>query len=152
MLTRKYLEEAPMWTIFTGDAEDPGPILWDIFHITPADSYPEEVERKMDELGVTMDMPQKEDDPEESPQPRDDVDDVDAALAFLRSGGALCKVPDAEDPTSPRAKYWRLFVIEPVALADVFLRLISFDAIPTAPPAIRIVRKPHPSVASLLRR
>ena len=88
----------------------------------------------MDELGIVMEMPQKEDDPEESPQPRDDVDDIDAALAYLRSGGALCKVPDSEDPTSSRSKYWRLLVIEPVALADVYLRLISFDVEPSAIP------------------
>ena len=43
MITKQRLEEAPMWTIFNGTAEDPGPILWDIFHITPADSYPDDV-------------------------------------------------------------------------------------------------------------
>lgn len=126
-----------MWTIFTGAAEDPGSVLWGIFSISPADPYSEEIERRMDELGVVMEGPQSEGDPENGVQPRDDVDDTDAALAFLRSGGALCKVPDDEDPASPRAKYWRLLVIEPTALADVFLRLISFDetihAIPTAP-------------------
>lgn len=121
-----------MWTIFTGTAEDPGPVLWDVFSITPARPYPEEIERRMEELGILLEEPQREDD--YKGQPRDDVDDIDAALAFLRSDGALCKVPDAEDPASPRAKYWRLLVIEPMALAGVFLRLISFDAIPVAPP------------------
>ena len=127
MITRARLEDAPMWTIFQGDAEDPGPVLWDIFHISPADSYSEAIERRMEELGVVMEGPQSEGDPENGIQPRNNVDDLDAALAFLRSGGALCKVPDDEDPSSPRSKYWRLLVIEPLALARVYLRLIAFD-------------------------
>lgn len=126
MITRKRLEDAPMWTIFTGDAEDPGPVVWDVFSISAG-----EVDRKMVEFGVIMEMPQIDNN---EPQPRYEADDLDAALAFLRSGGALCKVPDSAD--SP---YWRLLVIEPMALADVFLRLISFDETAS-------------SVASLLQR
>ena len=110
-----------MWTIFNGLAEDPGPILWDVFHISPASSYPSDVQEEMDARGVSMDMPQIEDVARE-PQPRADVDDIDAALAFLRSGGALCKVPDEEG-----SKYWRLLVVEPMALARLYLRLAYFD-------------------------
>lgn len=116
-----------MWTIFTGSAEDPGPIVWDIFCINYG-LYSEEIERKMEELGISEEMPQVDDN---APQPYE-VNDLDAALSFLRSGGALCKVPDSEG-----SNYWRLLVIEPLALADVFLRLIAFDeadrAIPVAP-------------------
>jgi hypothetical protein len=133
VITRKCLEDAPMWTIFTGAAEDPGPIRWDVAAIYP-EPYPEEIERKMEGLGILLEEPQREDAAEEQPSSEDDIG---AALAFLRSGGALCKVPDSEDATSPNSKYWRLLVIEPLALADVFLHLIAFDetdhAIPAAP-------------------
>lgn len=102
---------APDWTIFHGDAENPGPIQWAVFTIEPADAYPMDVEQRMEQLGIWLEGPLIEDDWVVSPwrwrwfrwsRP----DDLDAALAFLNKGGTLCKVPDAVG-----SKYWRLLVV-----------------------------------------
>lgn len=106
MIMRKQLEEAPMWTIFTGEAADPGPISWGLFSFEPARPYPEDVLQKMRTLSVLQEEPEKND---EGQQPRANVDDTDAALMYLRNGGSLCKVPD-----TMASKYWRLLVVAPV--------------------------------------
>lgn len=100
-ITRRDLEEAPAWTIFSGPAEDPGPLEWGVMEISPATPYPEGILAKMEALHVVCDEPQRDDEAEEK------KDDIDAALAYLRSGGTLCKVPDEEG-----SKYWRLLVVE----------------------------------------
>lgn len=111
LITIDGLVQAPMWTILRGSAEDPGPIKWDTFVLEPVEPYPEDVEREMWKLNVSLDHPEVEDEWLTNPwrwrwfrwqRP----DDLDAALAYLNTGGTLCKVPDAMD-----SKYWRLLVV-----------------------------------------
>jgi hypothetical protein len=102
MITKKQLEEAPPWTVFNGPAEDPGPIGWALFALE--EMYLEDVCAKMEELGVFQEHPEWDSD---APQPHANVDDLDAALAYLCTGGTLCKVPDTMD-----SSYWRLLVVE----------------------------------------
>lgn len=124
MITKERFFEAPMWTIFVGDSEDPGPVVWELFDVSDMGSL-EEMDRRLEELGLLAQTPQKVDD---AVQPHEDTDDLDAALAFLRLGGALCKVPDDEDPHASGSKYWRLLVVEPLALVSVFLHLTAFNS------------------------
>jgi hypothetical protein len=103
MITKKELEDAPYWTIFEGQAEDPGSVGWALFYIYPVEDHPEDVTTKMSSLDVSLFEPEIDGDKK---QPRGDVDDLDAALAYLRDGGKLCKVPDRMD-----SSYWRLLAV-----------------------------------------
>lgn len=103
MITKQHLEDGALWTIFKGQAEYPGPVVWDLFYLDGV-QYPPDVGARMRELHVLVKEPEWDSD---GVQPRDPVDDLDAALLHLRAGGTLCKVPDAMD-----SKYWRLLVVE----------------------------------------
>lgn len=109
-ITRRQIEDAPMWTIFRGEAVDPGPIKWEIFEPGPADPWPEDVLAKMELLSVWVEEPEIEDDWAAGGSWRrfrfHRPDDGDAALAYLNKGGVLCKVPDTMN-----SKYWRLLVV-----------------------------------------
>lgn len=108
MITKRQLEEAPLWTIFQGEAADPSPVGWDLFWLDTV-RYPPDIAAKMTELGILYEEPELDSDKEEFDEkgiPINGVDDLDAALMYLRSGGALCKVPDTAE-----SKYWRLLVV-----------------------------------------
>jgi hypothetical protein len=88
-------------------------VFWGLFDIEPGDyGFVEDPAHDLEALGVDFTEPELDDD-YRSEQPAG-ADDLDAALAYLRRGGSLCKVPDA--PGSP---YWRLLVVgEPVPTHD----------------------------------
>jgi hypothetical protein len=104
-ITRERIAAAPMWTIFQGRAMDPGPVMWIVSEVNfpPSDAVVE----KMKTVDAYSSSPELDGDEE---QPRRDVDDIDAALAYLNTGGVLCKVP-----RTPRSKAWRLLVVGEVS-------------------------------------
>lgn len=114
LITRRRLEEAPSWTVFKGPAEDPGRIKWELFEPEPVEEHPQDVQMRMLRLGVWLEEPEIDAEWRHSKRwhwrwiwpPWRRPDDLDAALAYLRRGGTLCKVPDTMD-----SKYWRLLVI-----------------------------------------
>jgi hypothetical protein len=113
MITKETFGAAAPWTVFRGEAADPGPVFWGLFDIEPGDyGFVEDPDHDLESLGVDFIEPELDSD-YRSEQPAS-ADDLDAALAYLRRGGALCKVPDA-----PGSRYWRLLVVgEPVPTHD----------------------------------
>lgn len=104
-ITKETFAAAPAWTMFRGAAADPGPIFWDLFDFNINDTdFEEDPAHDLEALRIKFTQPEL-DSEYQSEQPAG-ADDNDAALAYLRRGGTLCKVPDA--PGSP---YWRLLVV-----------------------------------------
>lgn len=108
-ITKKYMEECPMYTVFHGTVDEKELVLqdeeWDLFTgAEPTVDVLEEAAKKNIRLVVSQDgvmFPQRDDQ-----IARAGADDLDAALAFLRAGGQLVKLPDdLED------KYWRAYVV-----------------------------------------
>lgn len=87
--------DAVPFAVFVGQPDpsfDPGTLVWSVFDIefgTVGDL--EEASRKTG-LPVTSFEPEVDQEAREANEGRDDLD---AALAYLKAGGVLCKVPDA---------------------------------------------------------
>jgi hypothetical protein len=103
--------------------------------IEPADyGFVEDPEHDLEALGVDFVEPQL--DNEYRREQPSGAADLDAALAYLRRGGALCKVPDA-----PGSRYFRLLVVgEQVSTADFKIEALTKTG--------RISWHPYPSYAA----
>jgi hypothetical protein len=110
--TLESIDAAPPFAVFKGDAEDPGPVVWEIFDIG---GNGDTIEQASDVTGLLICASEPERDDEACSQLEtrntrgQTFDDNDACLAYLRAGGALCKVHDYEG--SP---HYRLLVVEDV--------------------------------------
>jgi hypothetical protein len=108
--TLESIDAAPPFAVFKGDAEDPGPLVWEIFDIGDA---ARDIERASEVTGLLICASEPERDDEVCSELKIlntrglTFDDNDACLAYLRAGGALCKVHDYEG--SP---YYRLLVVQ----------------------------------------
>jgi hypothetical protein len=114
MITKDVLHAAPPFTVFFTafpemDVPDPGLTddQWDMFET----NYPHSsgVEQELERLGICLmggaDNPEIDD-----VEAKDTgFDDFDAALMYLRKGGALVKVPDALH--GPKAEYYVLYAV-----------------------------------------
>lgn len=101
--TKELLESGlPDYAVLVGPsrvAESPQ-VVWDLFDV---DASPDMLSLARGYVGLPVSGLEPEADHEVGGQ---DGDDLDAALSYLRSGGALCKVPD-----SPRSRHFRLLVV-----------------------------------------
>ncbi len=101
--TKELLESGlPDYAVLVGPSrvvESPQ-VVWDLFDV---DASPDMLSLARGYVGLPVSGLEPEADHEVGGQ---DGDDLDAALSYLRSGGALCKVPD-----SPGSKHFRLMVV-----------------------------------------
>lgn len=95
MITRADLEAALPWQVFRGASEDPcRGTAWALFEYSIGCSAAELVARgwKLAPPGTHALSPQRDDERSWARGRR--PDDIDAALAYLRTGGALVFAPD----------------------------------------------------------
>ena len=101
---------APDYAVISGLVEnvefrgDVGTLVWDLFSIEGCTMGDHERAREITGLPVCVEEPEIDNDSEEENR---GLDDHDAAIAFLRKGGTICKVPDSEG--SP---HFRLLVVD----------------------------------------
>ncbi len=105
-----YLEEtlhaAPPFAVFVGQPDpsfDPGSLVWDLFDIGSGTLGDLEEAARKTGLHVLSYEPEIDRDAAEANEGRNDFD---AALAYLKAGGVLCKVPD-----SPKSPYYHLMSV-----------------------------------------
>jgi hypothetical protein len=99
-------QSAPPFSVFAGQPSpgfSVGSLVWDMFDISGSEHGDLEEASCKTGLHVLSYNPEADRDASEANGGRDDFD---AALAFLKAGGVLCKVPDA--PGSP---YYRLMSV-----------------------------------------
>lgn len=107
--TRELLEEGPLpdFSLLVGPsrAVDPGPVVWDLFEMVGARIGDVDEASAMIGLDVIRQEPERDAESHDlQGDPR--FDDIDAALAYVRAGGALCKVPDYRG-----SKHFRFLVV-----------------------------------------
>jgi hypothetical protein len=98
------LHAAPLFAVFKGPAPDVKPGRWEIFELDGCTHGDTEHASEVTGLSVLDSEPERDDDACDGDP---SFDDVDAALAYLRNGGALCKVPDHDG-----SKYYRFLVVD----------------------------------------
>jgi hypothetical protein len=109
MITREFLEAAPLWAIIKGKPQNPGPVPWALFD--PQDATDvlagrfRQLGYRFTDAGGHHPEVVDEDNPPEPGYPHGRYDDLDAALAYLRCGGSLIKTPKG-------GKAWRLYAVK----------------------------------------
>ncbi len=102
--TKDALTEVPDYSLLVGPARvsESKPVVWDLFDVD-GDCAHGDVEEASRRIGLPVSLQEPEVDHEAA---RRHEDDLDAALSYLRAGGALCKVPDR-----PGSTCFRLLVV-----------------------------------------
>lgn len=129
MKSSKEFEDAPMFTVFTGPVDKDAVVLrddeWDLFGIDGGRVCDAEVRRRANQMGIELahNIEGMFMEPEiDSEFAREGADDVDAALAYVASGGRVVKLPDEMD-----SKYYRLYPV-------VLIKMRGKSATEPAPP------------------
>ncbi len=96
--TRDSICAAPNFMVLVGEAEDPQIPAWALFETSGCTCGDTELATKMTGVEVFDLSPSRDDElcVGLTKANGEQFDDIDAALAYLRKGGTLCKVPDHE--------------------------------------------------------
>ncbi len=111
--TAESFTTAPAFAVFEGEAADPGPVPFALFDLDGYGTFGD-----LDEASAATGLDVQASEPEVCDDENDGraFDDTHAALAHLRAGGALCKVPDSEG--SPHYRLLVVAQVEDVSAAE----------------------------------